>query len=71
MIDFISNDGFYSAGGKTFTSYPWSTPARDYKDFGGRKVAGYVEAVWHTAEGEFSCGKFNLVDIEYNLKGLK
>ena len=71
LIDFISNDRFMSADGKTFKSCPWSTPVRNYKEFGGRKVVAYGEAVWHTPEGEFSYGKFNLVEIEYNLGELK
>ena len=68
LTDFISNDRFLSADGKTFKSYPWSTPVRNYIDFGGRRVVAYAEAVWHTPEGEFSYGKFNLAEIEYNLK---
>ena len=69
LIDFVSNDRFLSADGKTFKSYPWSTPVRSYREFGGRRVASYGEAVWHTPEGEFTYGKFNLVEIEYNLAG--
>ena len=71
LTDFISNDRFLSADGKTFKSYPWSTPVRNYKDFRGRKVVGYGEAVWHTPEGEFSYGKFNLAEIEYNLSAAR
>jgi hypothetical protein len=71
LTDFISNDQFLSADGKTFQSYPWSTPVRSYKEFGGRKVAGYGEAVWHTPDGEFSYGRFHLVEIEYNLRAFR
>jgi hypothetical protein len=67
LSDFISNDRFLSADGKTYTSYPWSTPVRDYKRFDGRMVPSYGEAVWHTPEGELSYGRFTLVGIEYNL----
>ncbi len=66
LINFVSNDRFLSADGKTYKSYPWSTPARDYKDFGGRKVPGYGEAIWHMPEGEYCYGKFNLQMVEYN-----
>ena len=48
-------------------SYPWSTPVRNYRESGGRRVPGYGELVWHTPEGEFTYGKFHLVEIEYNL----
>ncbi len=71
LIDFISNDRFYSPDGKTFLSYPWSTPVRNYKDFGGRKIVSHGEAVWHTPEGKFSYGRFNLAQIEYNLTELE
>lgn len=69
LTDFVSNDRFLSADGKTFKSYPWSTPVGSYREFGGRKVASYGETVWHTPEGEFTYGKFNLAKIEYNLGG--
>jgi len=66
LTDFISNDRFLSAEGKMYTSYPWSTPVTKYGDFGGTKIAAYGEAIWHTPEGEFCYGKFDLVEIEYN-----
>jgi hypothetical protein len=71
LTDFVSDDRFLSADGKTFKSYPWSTPVRSYREFSGRKVAGYGEVVWHTPEGEFTYGKFNLAEIEYNLRGAR
>jgi hypothetical protein len=66
LVNFVSNDRFLSEDGKTYLSYPWSTPVRNYKEFDGRKVASYGEAVWHTPEGEFPYAKFDLVEIEYN-----
>ena len=71
LTDFVSSDRFLSADGKTFKSYPWSTPVRSYRDLGGRRVASYGEAVWHTPAGEFTYGKFNLAEIEYNLGGVR
>jgi hypothetical protein len=68
LINFVSNDRFMSADGKTYKNFPWSTPARDYKDFGGRKVPGYGEAIWHMPEGEYCYGKFNLQMVEYNCR---
>jgi hypothetical protein len=68
LTDFMSNDRFLSSDGKTFQSYPWSTPVRNYRNLGGRRVVGYGEAVWHNPQGEFSYGKFNLAEIEYNLR---
>lgn len=68
LINFISDDRYLSADGKTYTKYQWSTPIKDYKEFDGRKVQTYGEAVWHIPEGEFVYAKFNIKEIEYNLK---
>lgn len=67
LTDFISNDRFLSSDGKTYLSYPWSTPVSGYQDRGGRRVPRSADAVWHTPEGEFVYGKFNLAELEYNL----
>jgi hypothetical protein len=71
LTNFISNDRFHSADGKLYTSYPWSTPVREYKDFGGRKVPSHGEAIWQTPEGEYSYAKFQLLEIEYNCSEFK
>ena len=68
LTDFVSNDRFFSPDGRTFKNYPWSTPVRSYRVFGGRKIASYGEIVWHTLQGEFTYGKFNLAEVEYNLR---
>lgn len=68
LTDFVSNDRFFSPDGKTFKSYPWSTPVRNYRELDGRKVPSYAEVVWHTPEGERTYGKFNLAEIKYNLR---
>jgi hypothetical protein len=71
LIDFMSNDRFLSSDGKTYLRYPWSTPVKNYKEFNGRKVVSYGEAIWHTPEGEFPYAKFELQEIEYNCADLK
>ena len=67
LTDFISNDRFLSSDGKTYLSYPWSTPVSGYRDLDGRRIASNAEVVWHTPEGEFVYGKFKLSELEYNL----
>ncbi len=71
LINFISNDRYLSTDGKTYTNYPWSTPVKDYKNFDGRKVAVYGEAIWHTPKGEYSYARFNLEEIDYNCTKFK
>lgn len=71
LTNFISNDRFMSADGKTYTSLPWSTPVRDYRDLDGRKLPSDAETIWHTPRGEFCYGRFHLASIEYNLREAK
>lgn len=66
LIDFVSEDRYQSADGKTYVRYPWSTPLRDYRDFGGVRLARYGDAVWHMPTGDLVYGRFELLDIEYN-----
>jgi hypothetical protein len=67
LSDFISNDRFLSSDGKTYLSYPWSTPVHRYREIGGRRVIAAADAVWHTPEGAIAYGRFTLAQIEYNL----
>jgi hypothetical protein len=71
LTDFASDDRYYSPDGKTYTSYPWSTPVTAYKEYDGRRVIAYGEAMWHTPQGEYSYARFNLEEIEYNCEQLK
>jgi len=71
LTNFVSNDRFMSDDGQRYTSYPWSTPVRDYREIDGRRLPSYGEAIWLTPEGQFSYGEFHLLEIEYNLRQLK
>jgi len=66
MINFMSEDRYLSPDGKTYSNYRWSTPIKDYKEFDGRKVPTYGEAIWHMPEGDYLYAKFTLKEIEYN-----
>ena len=67
LINFSSNDRYESADGKVYKNYQWTTPVRNYKDFNRRKVPTYGEGIWHKPQGDYCYGKFNLIEIEYNL----
>jgi len=71
LINFSSNDRYESVDGKVYKNYEWTTPIKNYKDFNGRKLPSYGEAIWHKPEGEYCYGKFNLVEVEYNCKEYK
>jgi hypothetical protein len=71
LINFISNDRYYTENGEKYINYKWSTPISGYKDFKGRKIPSYGEAIWHTPEGEFAYARFYVKEIEYNLVDYK
>jgi hypothetical protein len=71
LINFTSEDKYLSEDGKVYKRYRWSTPMKNYKDFGGAKTASYGETSWQTPDGEFVYGKFNIEEVEYNCETLK
>lgn len=68
LINFVSDDRYYSPTGKTYQKVKWSTPVKDYKDINGMKLASYGEAVWHFPEGDYCYARLNIKDVEYNCK---
>jgi hypothetical protein len=67
LINFVSDDR-YDISGKAPVRLRFSTPMSTYTNRHGFNVPSYGEAIWHYPEGEFVYGKFNLKDIQYNLK---
>jgi len=66
LVDFSSDDRFMSADGITYKNYRWTTPMKDYGEFDGRRIATRAELIWHTPQGEYMYGKFELAEIRYN-----
>jgi len=64
LINFVSNDRYSVSEMKSF---PFSTPASNYKNINGYQLPSYGEATWHYPDGEFVYGKFEVVDITYNV----
>jgi hypothetical protein len=68
LADFVSDDrGAASADGRTSRRERWSTPLRDYRDFGGHRLFSRAEARWHAPEGEFAYLELELLDIRYDI----
>ena len=67
LINFQSQDRYLSVDGKTFAAYRWSTPLSNYRSFGRHQLAARGDASWAMPDGELVYGKFELLDIEYNL----
>jgi Family of unknown function (DUF6544) len=67
LVNFVSDDRLRSEAKGTFTPRRFSTPVRDYRDFGRVRIVSFGEARWLLPEGEFTYGEFNLVEITYNV----
>ena len=69
LANFISDDrSRASPDGKVFTRLRFSTPVRDYRDFGSVRLAAHGEARWLLPEGEFTYGEFDLQEVAYNVQ---
>lgn len=70
LVNFISNDRYMSADGKTYKNYQWSTPVSGYKEYDGIKISSKGEAIWKTETGDFSYIKTEIIDLKYNISKL-
>jgi hypothetical protein len=66
LINFISNDRYETADGKTLINYPWSTPASDYREINGIRLATKASTIYHHPDKDFCYGEFELEDVRYN-----
>lgn len=71
MINFISNDRYMTSSGESYQQAQWSTPVKDYQDFGGIRLASYGEAHWSLPEGDYCYGKIAIKEIKYNFTSYK
>jgi hypothetical protein len=67
LVDFSSDDRSRRAADGTFVKDHWTTPVRDYRAFGPRRVGAHGEARSDSPSGPFAYGEFELRGIEYNL----
>lgn len=70
LANFVSQDRYQSADGKTYQLYPWATPIREYRDFRGVKIGARGDAVWHEPGGAFKYADMEVVDVRYNVTSL-
>jgi len=69
LVDFVSNDRYMSADGKTYEQHPWSTPVHEYRELGGARLPSRVEALWKRPGGDFVYARFVVEDVRYQLGG--
>jgi hypothetical protein len=68
LINFVSDDRSRTTDGKTYQQLRWSTPVSDWRDFDGRKLPVKGEALWTLPGGEFAYGRFELLEVQYNVR---
>jgi hypothetical protein len=66
LVNFVSDDRSRVESHGAFTPRRFSTPVRDYRDFGAVRIMSFGEARWRLPDGEFTYGEFHLVEITYN-----
>jgi hypothetical protein len=69
LVDFVSDDRSRTTDGKSYELLRWSTPVTGWRDFEGRKLLSTGEAVWELDGSEFAYGRFEVVDVQYNVTG--
>jgi len=68
LVDFASDDRpAASADGKSFTPQRWTTPIKNYRSFGARRVCTVGEARYDAPTGSYAYGEFELLTIDYNV----
>lgn len=72
LVNFITDDRYYTNLDNTYKNVRWSTPVSNYREINGLKLSTYGEAVWHLPEGDFTYGRvINIRELEYNCKTFK
>lgn len=67
LVDFVSNDRHQSEDGKTYRSFPWSTPIGSYDVRHGFRLPSQARAVWKEPGEDFVYADFQIHDIRYNV----
>ncbi len=68
LVNFESDDRSRALPDGSLTRHRFSTPLRDYRDFGPLYLAGYGEARWKLPAGEFTYGEFTMTDVTSNVR---
>jgi len=68
LINFTSDNRYYSPKGDSFDNLRWSTPITEYDNFNGYNLPSYGEAYWSFPDEDFTYIKLNIKKINYNVK---
>lgn len=68
LTNFVSDDRSRTLDGKTYEHVRWSTPVSGWRTVNGHRLPD-GEARWQLPGGEFAYGRFEVVDVAYNVAG--
>jgi hypothetical protein len=66
LINFISDDRYFSAATKQMQKVRWMTPVSGYKETDGIRFPTFGEAIWVLPEGNFTYAKMNINSVRIN-----
>lgn len=66
LINFISDDRYYSSPSNKMEKARWMTPVMDYKEEDGIRYPSHGEAIWAMPEGNFTYAKMKIHSIVPN-----
>ncbi len=69
LLTFVSNDRF-ETDGKTYKSYPWLTPVKEYKKLNGFILPSEISTDSMRPDKTFSYGEWKIKELDYNCKDL-
>lgn len=65
LTNFVAERARDTGGGKLVKT-KWSTPISGYKTFNDLRLPYKGEAIWHMESGEYSYGKIEITELEYD-----
>lgn len=68
LTNFISDDRYAFKGKNRMEQFRWQTPLRNYQEINGRMISKEAELIYEYPEGDFCYGKFEMTQLQYNLK---
>jgi hypothetical protein len=71
LVNFVSDDRYYSPTGKTYENIRWSTPVKEYKDYNGIRISSGGQAVRSFPEGDYCYARADIKDVEYNITSME
>lgn len=67
LVNFVSDDRYKTTDGKQYERLRWSTPVSGWREVEGRKLISTGETIFGLPGSEFVYGRFELLDVQYNL----